>query len=146
MERSRTNTRIRSVRVKGSEIVGVCDHEELMARQLAERNGIKHYFTDSDALLSQCRPDVVHITTPPQSHYALAKQCLEAGSHIYVEKPFTLNYDEAKQLIDLATASGRKITAGHETQFMPVARDMRRLIKAGYLGGKPRPHGKRLRV
>lgn len=125
------------LRVRNSEIVGVCDQEELMAGQLAERFGVKDHFHDVRQLLTTCTPDVVHITTPPQSHYILAKQCLEAGCHIYVEKPFTVNSDETEELICIAQKSDRKITVGHETQFMPVARDMRRLIHAGYLGGAP---------
>lgn len=125
------------LRIRGSEIVGVCDHEELMARQLAERFNIKQYFDDAIVFLKNCQPEVVHVTTPPQSHYYLAKQCLEAGCHVYVEKPFTLNSTEAEDLIFLADKMGRKLTAGHETQFMPVARDMRCLIRDGYLGGPP---------
>lgn len=124
-------------RVRDSQIVGVCDREALMAQQLAERFGIQKHFRDADALLSCCRPDVIHITTPPQSHYALARQCLEAGAHVYVEKPFTLNTGEAEELIHIAERIDRKVTVGQETQFMPVARDMRRLIQAGYLGGPP---------
>src|SRR5882762_5977408 len=77
-------------RIKGCEIVGVCDREELMARQLAERFRIPRYFADLPALVHETRPDVVHITTPPKSHYGLAKWCLENGHHVYVEKPFTL--------------------------------------------------------
>jgi len=125
------------LRVPDSEIVGVCDQEELMAAQLAERLRVRLHFGDSQNFLATCRPDVVHITTPPQSHYVLAKQCLEAGCHVYVEKPFTLNSEEAVELIGIANASGRKITVGNETQFMPVARDMRRLVQSGYLGGAP---------
>jgi predicted dehydrogenase len=124
-------------RIRGTEIVGVCDREGLMAAQLAERFGVRQHFDDVTALLDTCRPDVVHITTPPQSHYALAKQCLASGCHIYVEKPFTINSEEAIALIDTAEKKGRKLTVGHETQFMPVALDMRGLIKAGYLGGPP---------
>jgi predicted dehydrogenase len=125
------------LRVRDCEIVGVCDQEELMAGQLAERFGIRQRFSDAQDLLRTCRPDVVHITTPPQSHYKLAKECLDAGSHIYVEKPFTLTSQEAEELIDNALKGGRKVTVGNETQFMPVARDMRRLIQEGYLGGAP---------
>jgi len=124
-------------RLKGSTIVGVCDLEKLMAGQLAERLGVEHHFDDAGEMLVTCHPDVVHITTPPQSHYALARQCLEAGCHVYVEKPFTLNSAEAEGLIRLAESTGKKITVGNETQFMPVAMDMRRLIHAGYLGGAP---------
>ena len=50
------------------EMVGVCDREELMARQLQERFPIRAYYTDIRDLLEQARPDVVHVTTPPQSH------------------------------------------------------------------------------
>lgn len=124
-------------RIRDSEIVGVCDQEELMAKQLAERFGIKHHFSDIKALFKTCQLDVVHITTPPQSHYQLAKECLEAGCNIYVEKPFTLTYEEAKGLISIAEKKDKKLTVGHETLFMPVARDMRRLIHDGYLGGPP---------
>lgn len=124
-------------RIPGAEIVGVCDQEKLMARQLAERLAIKHYFDDVQSILATCRPDVVHIATPPQSHYSLARQCLEDGCHIYVEKPFTLNSKEAEDLLSLADTVGRKVTVGHETQFMPAARDLRRLINEGYLGGPP---------
>jgi predicted dehydrogenase len=125
------------LRICNAEIVGACDRESLMAEQLAERFGIKRHFSDVEAFLRGCEPDVVHIATPPQSHYSLARQCLEAGCHLYVEKPFTLTGEEAKELIRLAEAGGQKLTAGHETQFVPVARDMRNLIQAGYLGGAP---------
>jgi predicted dehydrogenase len=125
------------LRIPRCKIVGVCDREELMAEQLAERFAIPQHFSDARFFLDACKPDVVHIATPPQTHYALARQCLEAGCHLYVEKPFTLNCDEARELIDIAEKKGRKLTVGHETQFMPVARDMRRLIHEGYLGGAP---------
>jgi len=80
---------------------------------------------------------VVHITTPPQGHYNLARQCLEAGCHVYVEKPFTLYEHEAQKLIALANQKNLKITAGHDDQFSHVARRMRALVATGYLGGGP---------
>ena len=86
---------------------------------------------------SNQKPDVVHITTPPQSHYDLARKCLERGCHVYVEKPFTLYATEAEELIKLAEAKNLKITAGHDDQFRHVARRMRTLVNAGYLGGAP---------
>ena len=46
--------------------------------------------------------DAVHITTPAQSHFPLGRLCLEAGCHVYVEKPFTVNAAEADELLDLA--------------------------------------------
>jgi len=124
-------------RIKNCRIVGVCDREVLMAKQLSERFPIDNYYTDLDLLLDKARPDVVHITTPPQSHFSIAKHCLERGCHVYVEKPFTLNTDEAMDLIKLAESRGLKLTVGHDDQFSHVARRLRKLVQDGYLGGPP---------
>jgi predicted dehydrogenase len=124
-------------RIKGSEIVAVCDREPLMAQQLQARFSIKQHFSETSELLNESRPDVVHITTPPASHFDLAKTCLEAGCHVYVEKPFTLHEHEAQKLIGLANAKGLKITVGHDDQFTHVARRMRALVQSGYLGDGP---------
>lgn len=122
-------------RIKGCEIVGVCDREPLMARQLCDRFPIKRHFSDLSDLLSEGRPDVVHVTTPPESHFEIARLCLEAGCHVYVEKPFTLYAEEAERLVALANRKTLKITAGHDHQFSHVARRMRTLVQSGYLGG-----------
>jgi predicted dehydrogenase len=124
-------------RIRGSEIVGVCDREPLMASQLCERFQVRQYFCDLTELLSRTRPDVVHITTPPQSHFDIAKLCLESGCHVYVEKPFALCEEEARRLIVLADQKGLKLTAGHDDQFRQVARRMRSLVQSGYLGEGP---------
>lgn len=124
-------------RVRDCEIVGVCDRERLMARQLAERFAVQRYYSDLEELLNEARPDVVHITTPPQSHFSLGRLCLESGCHVYLEKPFTLSEPEALRLVMLAEAKGLKVTAGHDDQFSHVARRMRSLVESGFLGGPP---------
>jgi predicted dehydrogenase len=108
-----------------------------MANQLGERFGVARRFSDLQEMLRMTRPDVVHITTPPQSHFSLARQCLESGSHVYLEKPFTITADEAASLIQLAESCSLRITVGHNYQFTLEMLEMRRLVKAGFLGGKP---------
>jgi predicted dehydrogenase len=124
-------------RIGGCEIVGVCDREPLMARQLYERFPVRQHFSHLDELLSTARPDVVHITTPPDSHFDIARTCLERGCHVYVEKPFTLREAQARRLVTLAEQTGLKVTAGHDYQFSHAARRMRALVDGGYLGGVP---------
>lgn len=124
-------------RISGCEIVGVCDREPLMAKQLYERFPVKLHVSDLTELLDKTKPDVVHITTPPQSHFEIAKFCLENGCHVYVEKPFTVHAQEAYALVALAEEKGLKLTAGHDDQFSNVARRMRALVQSGYLGGIP---------
>jgi predicted dehydrogenase len=122
-------------RIQGCEIVGACDREPLMADQLCERFNIKFACSEVDELLDRCCPDVVHITTPPQSHFELAKTCLKRDCHVYVEKPFTVSLHEAEELIRLANEVNRKITVGHDLQYSHAARRMRRIVEEGYLGG-----------
>jgi len=123
--------------MQDAEIVGVCDIEELMAKQLYQRFKIKRYFRDIHDMLEAACPDVVHITTPPQSHFKIGKICLEAGCHAYIEKPFTINSDEADQLIRLADQKKLKLTVGTDEQYSHIAIRMRKLINDGYLGGSP---------
>ncbi len=122
-------------RMEGCEIAGVCDGEPLMAKQLYERFPVKRYFTDLAEFVSEARPVVVHITTPPESHFHIAQFCLEHGCHVYVEKPFTLDANQAQRLLDLAEGKGLKLTVGHNDQFSQASRRMRALVASGYLGG-----------
>lgn len=124
-------------RIVDAEILAVCDSEMLMARQMSERFNIERYFNNVQELLNTVKLDVVHITTPPSSHFQLGKMCLEAGCNIYVEKPFTLNTPEAEDLIRFANYKRLKVIAGHNAQFTHVMMRMRELVKSGYLGGKP---------
>jgi predicted dehydrogenase len=108
-----------------------------MARQFAQRFRVNRWFDDINRMFEEAKPDVVHITTPPSSHFQLARLCLERGVHVYVEKPFTLVAPEAEELIALAERKDLKITAGHDDQFSHAARRMRELVSGGYLGGPP---------
>src|SRR5881397_1756634 len=122
--------------LKGCEIVGVYDREPLMAKQFYERFSVKRYFDDLTGLLSDARPDVVHVTTPPQSHFAIARFCLERGCHVYVEKPFTV--DEGLLHIHMATTfqtkSGNREMAlrrrRHVNNVRPsVAQESRQIVE-----------------
>jgi predicted dehydrogenase len=124
-------------RVAGSKVVAVCDRELMMARQLAERFAIEGCYDEVGRMLAESRPDVVHLTTPPQGRLDLALACLEAGCHVYVEKPFTVTAAEAEAIVAAARRCGRSITAGHNYQFSFEMLRMRKLIDEGWLGGAP---------
>ncbi len=105
-------------RIPDCRTVAACDREPLMAAQLTT-------------------PDIVHITTPPQSHFPLAAQCLEGGIHVYLEKPFTVTADETEDLLALAERRAALATVGHNYQFTIEMLEMRRLVAEGFLGGPP---------
>src|SRR5436190_14713923 len=103
----------------GARTIAVCDRYPDLARQAAERFDVPATFADFDRLLAEARPDVVHITTPPQTHAVLACQAIAAGAHVYVEKPFAVDEAEAERVFRAARAAGRLVCAGHDQLFAP---------------------------
>ena len=119
---------------KIARVVAVCDSELLMAEQLAVRYQIPAFYDDFAKLVESEKPDVVHITTPPQSHLSLAKQALDAGCHIYVEKPLALSHADSIELVEAASRAGRKLTVGYTYLFDPPMQAVRKLYNEGVLG------------
>src|SRR5215472_2195298 len=78
--------------LKNVEIAALCDLSAARAEATAERFGIARWFTDYQQLLTEVRPDLVHITTPPTTHFQLANACLSAGLNVLCEKPIVVDY------------------------------------------------------
>jgi len=115
-------------------VVAVADLELLMAEQIATRYGIAAFYDDFDRLLTIERPDVVHITTPPLSHLALATKAIDAGAHVYVEKPLTLCYADSRRLVAHARTGRKKLTIGYSYYFDPPVVALRDLYARGVVG------------
>ena len=115
-------------------LAAVCDREPLMAEQLASRYAIPRFYADFDEMLERERPDVVHVTTPPQSHRALATAAMDRGCHVFVEKPLAPTAADARAIVEHAERLGRKLTIGHTYAFDPPALDLMALVTAGRLG------------
>lgn len=124
-------------RTAKGEILSACDTELLMAEQFAGRFQVPYHYADVTEMLNSISLDVVHITTPPASHLPLAKLCIDAGCHVYVEKPFTLDTAETVELLDYASKRNKLVTVGHNLQFTHASNRLRQLIHKGYLGGDP---------
>lgn len=75
------------------------------------------FYQDPLALLTEVKPDVVHIVTPPHTHTELATLALNHGAHVYVEKPFSLHARDAESIVALASDKGLKVCAGHQVLF-----------------------------
>jgi predicted dehydrogenase len=121
-------------KISGAQLVGVCDRAEPLAHQAASRFGVPRTFTSIEEMSAAVHPDVVHITTPPQSHRAIAEAAFAAGAHVYIEKPFAIDAAEAQQIVVAAAAAGRKVCVGHDQLFDPVWLRCRQLQQEGKLG------------
>ncbi len=104
-------------RVPNATVVAVADPTANAEAIQATVGGQVEVFADARTMLEQARPDVVHIVTPPGSHAALARLALEAGAHVYIEKPFTPTKAEAAALLAEAERAGLKMCAGHQCLF-----------------------------
>ena len=78
--------------------------------------------------------DAVIIATPVNMHYPLAKDALQAGKHVLVEKPITSDSAQAQELVDLAAARGLTLMVGHTFEFNPAVEAVREVIQSGELG------------
>ncbi len=118
----------------GVELAAICDLSPATAEAAAERCGIPAWFTDHRAMLEMVRPDVVHITTPPTSHFGLAMDALTAGAHVIVEKPATSTYEELETLIRRAEEAGRHLVEDYNYLFNHASVEILRRIESGELG------------
>ncbi len=103
------------------------------AKEASQKHGFK-YVKSYEKLLSSPAIDVILIITPSTTHYSLAKQALEAKKHVFVEKPFTLDLDDAKDLINLAKRQKKKLMVGHLFRYHQALLELKRRLKLGDLG------------
>jgi predicted dehydrogenase len=115
-------------------LVAVCDLEPILAEQFALRLSIPHWYTDFDRMLSEHRLDVIHVATPPDSHLALARKAVQAGSHLFLEKPLAMNAEEGRRLIECVQQAGRKMTINYWYNFEAPALEFKEFVARGELG------------
>jgi len=84
--------------------------------------------------LFQLGLDAVVISTPPATHYAIAKDCMEHGLHVLVEKPITLNSEHARELINLAHSRDLILMVGHTFEYNSAVIALKEYINSGELG------------
>ena len=118
----------------GVELAAVCDLSPAVAECAAERYGVRSWFTDYAAMLREVRPDVVHVTTPPTSHYRLALDALQQGAHVLVEKPATTTLEELEGLVTRAGHAGRALVEDYNYLFNRASREIAGKIESGELG------------
>ena len=110
-----------------AQLIGVVDTDEARAAQIADQ--LKTLaFSDPKQLIG--RVDAVSIVVPTALHYRIAKPFLEQGIHVLLEKPVTVNLEQADELISLSARNGVILQVGHIERFNPAVAAIRSMIKS----------------
>jgi predicted dehydrogenase len=99
------------------EVIGFVEAKDATATEVAQTLGIRRF--DSIAALAAAI-DCAVVATPTTSHFDVARELMDAGCDVLVEKPITANVDEARRLIDLAAGRGRILQVGHVERYNPA--------------------------
>ena len=104
------------------------------AQTFAAEFGIQRAYGSYEELVRDENIDLIYIATPNSSHYNHAKLCLEQGRPVLCEKPFTVNVEEAKALIELSQKNKLFITEAIWTRYMPFSKQIKDVAWSGILG------------
>jgi len=111
-------------------LVGVSDKDAKRGKKIADKFKIK-YHADYKELLGEV--DIATISVPTKLHYEIAKEALLADTHLLVEKPVSNNYENAKELFDIADKRGLIIHVGHVERFNGAVQELSKLIDEPWL-------------
>ena len=116
------------------DLVAVCDLSPIGAEFAKQRFGAGQAFTDAPDMLRLAKPEVVHVLTPPHTHGALVKSCLDAGAHVICEKPLAPTARETGELLEYAEQRGRILFESRNYLFNDPVIRLSQLLKRGRIG------------
>jgi predicted dehydrogenase len=115
------------------ELAAICDSSKYVLGVLGKYTGVATY-SDYERMLREVDLDAVVIATPSRMHASMVRAALERGLHVFCEKPFTLDVDDADELAALAREKGVVTQVGYHNRFVGAFREMKRLLDAGAIG------------
>jgi UDP-2-acetamido-3-amino-2,3-dideoxy-glucuronate N-acetyltransferase len=118
----------------GDRGIVVCDADESARKKVAAVSPGIRFTVELSSILTDAAITGVIIATPAETHFEVAKRCLESGKHVLVEKPITLHSNEAKELITIARNVGRQLMVGHVLLFHPAVVKLKAMVREGVIG------------
>jgi len=120
--------------IQGVQLVAICDRSRAKAECMAERYKVDNWYTDYEKMLEEVSPQVVHVTTPPQSHFELAMSALNSGANVFVEKPLVVSKEQMVQLQQRKQDLGLFVMEDYNYLFNPEVKKLLSLLDAKVLG------------
>jgi len=114
--------------------VGICDVREEVLKEFEDREHVIKVSKDYREFLKGDDIDGVHICTNNASHYEIAKEALQNGKHVLLEKPMTTDANKAYELVEISAHTGLILQVGHIFRFANVIRKAKELVEKNYFG------------
>ena len=121
-------------KMKGVEVVGICDSDGAKARALAQRMGVNDAYTDIEDLLEFAKVDAVVISTPNHLHESHAIAALAAGAHVIVERPIALTSAGVARVLKAAEKAKRNVLVAMNHRFRSDVQAVHKFVEGGELG------------
>ncbi|GAB2693094.1 Gfo/Idh/MocA family oxidoreductase [Mucilaginibacter koreensis] len=121
-------------KVPNSRLKAVMRRDAAKAEDYAQRHGVGEWYADANEMMAQAGIEAVYIATPPANHMPYAIDALQRGLHVYVEKPVTLNADEARQIAEAAKSSSTKLSVAHYRRALPMFLLVKKLLDEQVIG------------
>ena len=128
------NTFVRDLIATGQTVVAVGSRSLSSAEAFASKYGIPHAHASYQELCSDPRVDAVYVSTPHPFHALNALMALEAGKHVLLEKPFTINAREARSVVTMAKSKGLVVLEAMWTRWLPHMVRIREILEQRTLG------------
>lgn len=133
-------------RTKGSALRAICDSDAGRLKTQAALYPDAVATSDFQAMLDNPELDAIALATPAPSHAALGLRVLEAGKHLFVEKPMTLSAADAEMLVATAERRGLTVMVGHLLEYHPAVTWMKQYLDSGALGDPLYMYSQRLNL
>jgi predicted dehydrogenase len=117
-----------------ADLVAVCDRVEERARAAQQRFGARAYYTDLEHFLRDSDAEIVVNLTPHRAHVPVSMAALQAGRHVYTEKPMAQSVEDATQLIEAARTHRVKLACAPVIMLLPTAQRWQHLLRQGAIG------------
>jgi len=121
-----------AIRMSGNSINSVYSRSPEKASRIAKDFGGEPYQSYDRMLSGDC--DAVYIASPNSLHYSNAMAALEHGKHVLMEKPMTLDYEEAKNLVEKAEENNLSLAVGFHLRLHPAVEEIKKHIRDGDIG------------
>ncbi|MEP6583896.1 MAG: Gfo/Idh/MocA family oxidoreductase [Ginsengibacter sp.] len=121
-------------KIKNSSLVAVMRRDAAKAKDYAERHNVPRWYADAGQLINDPDVNAIYVATPPSSHEDYTLAAIKAGKPVYVEKPMSVSFSAAKNMVQAANEFNQKLVVAHYRREQPIFKRIKELLTDNTIG------------